>query len=318
MSANHTICALAYEGLCTFEFAIAVEAFGLPRPEINGTAWYDFKVAAINDKPFNAMGGITVTAQYGLDELVKADTVIIPGWQDINIAPPESLIDALKTAWDNNARIVTICSGVFVLAHTGLLDGKTATTHWRYAEQLASQFPKINVDAGVLYVDEGRIITSAGSAAGLDMCIHIIRHDYGAKIANQVARRFVLPAHREGGQAQFIPKPVAQEHNNLSPILDELRQRLDEPFSIPQIADMAGMSIRTLIRHFKKSTGMSPIQWLTTSRIQLARELLETTDHSIDQIAQTSGFATSVTMRHHFRKLTGTSPMQYRQSFRQK
>ncbi len=313
----HLVCALAYDGLCTFEFGIAVEAFALRRPELN-IKWYDFKVVTDDRSPLAATGGFTLDVPGNIDQLKKADTIILPGWKGCDVPVPGEITATIRKAHQRGCRIVSICSGVFVLAATGLLDGKSATTHWRYTDHLARQYPSINVEPDVLYVDTGdNIFTSAGSAAGLDLCLHIIRLDHGPEIANTVARRFVLPTHRQGGQAQFIRHPVADARNNLSPLLDQLRNKLAEPLSVPQIAAMAHMSPRTLIRHFKKTTGLPPHIWLTSERIKQACKLLETGTANIDTIAMSCGFNTPETFRHHFRKQIGTSPGQYRKSFSQ-
>lgn len=312
---QHRVCALAYDGLCTFEFGIAVEAFALKRPELD-VPWYDFKVVTNDPSPLRATGGFTLDVTHGLEALQQADTIVLPGWKGPHVPVPKEITAALCAAHARGCRLISICSGAFVLAATGLLDGRSATTHWRYTETLAQSYPQIDIEPDVLYVDAGdKIYTSAGSAAGLDLCLHIIRLDHGPQIANAVARRFVLPAHREGGQAQFIKRPVSQVHNNLAPLLDELRAKLNQPFTVPQIAAMANMSPRTLIRHFKKTTGQPPLIWLTTERIKRSCELLETSSANIDTIAMSCGFNTPETFRHHFRKQMGVSPGKFRSGF---
>lgn len=314
---NHQVCALAYNGLCTFEFGIAVEAFALKRPELE-IPWYDFKVVSHDPSPLNAIGGIQMNVAHGLNELQNADTIIIPGWKGPDTPVPSAVIDAIVAARKRGCRIVSICSGVFVIAATGLLNNKPATTHWRYSDKLTQLYPEILTEPDVLYVEAGNnVFTSAGSAAGLDLCLHLIRLDHGAAIANTVARRFVMPAHRQGGQAQFIEQPVSQTHNDLSPVLDHLHQHLDQSFTIKQIAAQANMSTRTLIRHFKKATGLTPQNWLTNQRLKQATEMLEISSINIDTIAQSCGFKTPETFRHHFRKKIGTSPSNYRKSFSQ-
>jgi AraC family transcriptional activator FtrA len=201
------VAALVYDRLCTFEFGIVVEAFALPRPELK-VPWYRFTVCAIGGERVTATGGVTIQAQSGLAALNRADVIVIPGWRDVNEDPPRLLLSALQRAYRRGARVVSLCSGVFVLAAAGLLDGRRATTHWRYTDRLAARYPRIAVEPDVLYVDEGRVLTSAGSAAGIDLCLHIIRTDYGADIANRVAKRLVVPPHREGGPAQYISMPV--------------------------------------------------------------------------------------------------------------
>lgn len=315
---RHLVCALAYDGLCTFEFGIAVEAFALKRLELN-VPWYTFEVVSNDPSPLTATGGFTLDVASDLDLLAKADTIVLPGWKGSDIAVPTEITTAIKAAHQRGCRLISICSGVFVLASTGLLGKKSATTHWRYTDQLARQYPSINVEPDVLYVEaDDNIFTSAGSAAGLDLCLHIIRLDHGPEIANAVARRFVLPTHRQGGQAQFIERPAPPAHNNLAPLLDQLRNRLEKPFTVPDIAAMAKMSPRTLIRHFKKTTGQPPQVWLTAERIKRARDLLETSPANIDTIAMNCGFNTPETFRHHFRKQIGTSPGQYRKAFAQR
>jgi len=231
---------------------------------------------------------------------------------------PEGLVDALRAAHARGARVMSLCSGVAVLAAAGLLDGRRATTHWRYAASIAARYPGITVDADVLYMDEGRILTAAGSAAGIDLCLHVVRGDFGTEAANSVARRLVVPPHREGGQAQFIhaPVPEAREGVRLGPLLDWMRARLDEEQSISMLAKRVGMSQRTFQRRFETTTGSSVGEWLLVERLRHARQLLETKgDASLDDIAIASGFGTPATMRHHFRRRLGTTPGAYRKTF---
>lgn len=308
-------CVLAYDGLCTFEFGLCVEVFGLARPELN-IPWYNFRVVCSDKKPLRATGGITVTTPHDLTALADAHLILIPGWCGIDVPVPEDLITALRDAYDRGSRLASICSGVFVLAATGLLDGKQASTHWRYTDALSRRYPAIDVQPDVLYVDNGDILTSAGSAAGLDMCLHLVRRDHGADIANAVARRLVLPAHRDGGQAQFIPKPMGPARGGqIGPLLEILLRRLDESWTVDGMARAAGLSPRTLLRRFRDSTGQSPQAWLTAQRVAFARDLLESTDLAIQPIAERTGLATAETLRHHFRKQMGISPTAYRQSF---
>jgi AraC family transcriptional activator FtrA len=256
-----------------------------------------------------------------LDCLATAGTIVIPGWAGIDVPVPHAILEALRRAHARGARILSICSGAFVLAATGLLDGRRATTHWRYAEALQRRFPKVGIDANVLYVDEGSILTSAGSAAGLDLCLHLVRRDYGSKIANQVARRLVIPPHREGGQAQFLERPVedrargAEPRGSLAVLLDKIRKRPGERWHIADLARLAAMSERTFMRRFRAATGLSPADWVTRARVDAARELLENTGLSIDHIAEQCGLGTPTTLRHHFRKKVGVSPAQYRKRF---
>jgi AraC family transcriptional activator FtrA len=243
-----------------------------------------------------------VTPDGGLDRLAVAGTVIVPGWVGIHQPVPARIVDALRTA--------------FVLAATGLLDGKRATTHWRYADALQQRHPAIRIDPRVLYVDEGQLLTSAGSAAGLDLCLHLVRRDLGPDIANQVARRLVIPPHRDGGQAQFVERPVQKrERDTLSPLMDAMRRRIDQQFPISELARIAMMSERTLMRRFKDATGTTPADWLTNLRLDRARELLESSSHSIDSIAGQTGLGSATNFRHHFRRRFGTSPTAYRHQF---
>ena len=265
------VAVLAYDGLCTFEFGIAVEIFGLPRPEFD-FAWYRHRIVAVDAGPMRAMGGIHVLADGGLEALETAGTIIVPGWRDRAEAPSAELVQALRKAHDQGARLLSICSGVFVLAATGLLDGQRATTHWRYAEELAERFPGIEVDAQVLYVDAGQVITSAGSAAGIDACLHLVARDFGVQVANNVARRLVMSPQRAGGQAQFIPAPVAQApRHDLAGLLDWARQRLDRSISVGELASRVAMSERTFLRRFSEATGMTPKAWLQHERMARAR-----------------------------------------------
>ncbi len=312
------VVALAYDGLCTFEFGCAYEIFGLPRPELD-RPWYRFDVCAAEPGPLRAAGGLAVRAPYDLGSVEQADTVIVPGWRGANEPPPQPLLDALKRVSGRGGRLVSICSGVFVLAAAGVLDGKRATTHWRYTEVLARRYPDIRVDPDVLYVDEGSVLTSAGSAAGLDLCLHIVRRDHGAAIANDVARRLVLAPHRDGGQQQFVAAPIAREAGNgrLAALLDWLPGHLDEELTVGDLARRAGMSLRAFQRRFRERLGTTPGDWLARQRIARARELAETTDLTVEQIAALSGFGSVETLRHHFRRLVGTTPGRYRRSFAQ-
>jgi AraC family transcriptional activator FtrA len=256
---NRLVVALAYDGLCTFEFGVAVEIFGLERPEM-GDNWYSFRVAAADAVPMRAMGGIRVSVDGGLSLLERAGTIIVPGWRGADQPVPPSLVRALRRAHAKGARLLSFCSGVFVLAATGLLDGKRATTHWRYSDRLAKAYPHIGVVADVLYVDEGSLLTAAGTAAGIDLSLHLIRRDWGTAAANSVARRLVVPPHRDGGQAQFIdaPVPAAREGGRLGQVLDRLRAEPARDASIAALAREAGMSRRTFLRRFEAGTGRRP------------------------------------------------------------
>lgn len=308
---------LAYDGLCTFEFGVAVEVFGLHRPEM-GKRWYRHATAAIEPGPLRAAGGLTVSASGGLELLAEADLIVVPGWRGIDQPVPASLIEALRAAHVRGARLMSLCSGVAVLAATGLLDGRRATTHWRYADTIAQRHPDIHLDPDVLYVDEGQILTAAGSAAGIDLCLHVVRRDFGTEAANSVARRLVVPPHREGGQAQFIVKPVPQEREGqrIGPLIDWIEANLQHEVTLAEMAARAGMSSRTFQRRFRDLTGQSPGEFLMTRRLRHACDLLEhKASLSLDDIAVASGFGTPATLRHHFRTRLQTSPAAYRARF---
>lgn len=305
---------LVYDGLCTFEYGIAVEVFGLARPEL-GPDWYRLTTCAVEPGPMRACGGLRVEADHGLEGLEDAGLIIVPGWKGPDAVPPAPLVEALRRAHARGARLMSICSGVFVLAAAGLLAGRRATTHWRYADRLTAAFPDIVFDPDVLYVDEGQVLTSAGSAAGLDLALHLVRRDHGPEIANHVARRLVLPAHRNGGQRQYVERPVARERSRLSELLDAMHGRLDHPWTIGELARRAAMSERTFNRRFLEATGSAPGAWLAAARIDRARELLEAADLSIEDIARRSGFGSPATLRHHFRRQLGVSPTDYRNQF---
>jgi AraC family transcriptional activator FtrA len=315
-SANrHVVVALAYDGLCTFEFGIAVEVFALPRPEFD-FPWYDFKVAAI-DKTIRAMGGFRVEAHGGLGVLGKADTIIVPGWRGCNEQPPERMLDALRRAYRRGARLVSICSGAFVLAAAGLLDGRRATTHWRYASILKGRYPGIELVDDVLYVEDGRIVTSAGSSAGIDACLQVVRSDYGAKVANIVARRLVMPPHRDGGQAQYVDAPLQlRPGKSIAAVLDWARRHLAEPIEIGALARHAGLSERTFLRRFREGTGSTPLKWLRRERIGRAMKLLEDKGPTLADITESCGFESQESFRKAFSEIAGVSPSAYRRRFR--
>jgi len=265
-----------------------------------------------------ATGGVIVSARHGPGLIEHAGTVIVPGWRDLDEPLPRGLLRALLRAHARGARLVSICSGAFVLAATGLLDGRRATTHWRYAARFARRFPRVQLVPDVLYVDEGQLLTSAGSAAGLDLCLHLVRRDYGAAVANQVARRLVIAPHREGGQSQFVaePVPAADEGSPLAPVLEWALRSLREPISVRRLARRAGMSERTFCRRFDAHLGTSPARWLIAQRVIAAQRLLETTALPIETIAERTGMGTAANLRHHFRAQIRTTPLRYRRSFR--
>jgi AraC family transcriptional activator FtrA len=298
----HHVAILAYDGLCTFEFGCAIELFALDRPEL-GVRWYSHVVCAIEPGPLRALGGLTVEPAHGLEALAGADTIVIPGWRDADEAPPATLIVALQAAQRRGARICAICSGAFVLAHAGLLDGRKATTHWRYLERLGMRFPAIALDPGALYLEDGGIVTSAGSAAGLDMLLHLVRTDYGADIANRVAQRLVIAAHRAGDQAQLVPRPLPDAAANaIARLMDWVRENIRLEHTVASLALQARMGTRTFQRRFKDGTGLPPLAWLVRERVALARQLLETREGlGIDAVADLAGLGSGESLRRHFR-----------------
>jgi len=307
---------LAYDGLCTFEFGVAVEIFGLPRPEM-GESWYRFAVAGVDEGELRATGGIRILADGDLSLLEHADLILVPGWRGIDAAVPDALCDALRRASARGCQLLSICSGVFVLAATGLLDRRKATTHWRYIEALKTRYPAIDVVEDVLYQDEGDILTSAGSAAGIDLCLHVVRRDYGMEAANRVARRLVIPPHRDGSQTQQLSRPVAQlrESQRLGQLFDFLHQHLALAHTVDSLARRVGMSQRTFLRRFQDATGTTPTRWLLNERLLRAKDYLENSKLSIDSIAEQTGFGQAATLRHHFRQHYALSPARYRKQF---
>lgn len=308
---------IAYDGLCTFEFGVAYEVFGLARPEM-GPGWYRYCTAAIEPGPLRAAGGLRFEADAGLEALASADLIIIPGWRGIDAPVPDALIEALRAAHQRGCRIATLCSGAFVLAATGLLDGKRATTHWRYAEALAARFPRITVEADRLYSDNGDLLTAAGSAAGIDLCLSIVRQDFGIEAANKVARRLVVPPHRDGGQAQFILHPVPRTHEGerLGAIIDWIEANPGSDLSIEVLARRAGMSLRSFQRRFAETTGISAGAHVVRARLRHAQGLMEARrDLKLEDVAALSGFGSVDTMRHHFVKAHQLSPAAWRARF---
>jgi AraC family transcriptional activator FtrA len=312
------VVALVSDRLAMFEFGIAAEFFALQRPELDFVP-YRFAVAAADPLPLRGLGGIRLECDGGLELLRQADLIVVPGWRDLDETPPAEVTQALRDAAARGARIASICSGAFLIANSGLLDGKRATTHWRHTERFTRLFPQIKIAPDVLYVDEGNVITSAGSAAGIDMLLHLVRKDYGPHVANNFARRMVVPPHRDGGQSQFVVQPIAVRTNDrIATVADWMAGHLGEDITIEMLADRAAMSVRTFTRRFRAATGTAAIEWLIRLRVRRAQDLLETSDLPIDTIAHDAGFGAPETLRHHFRKVVGTSPSAWRNSFRGK
>ncbi len=313
----HRLTVLAYEGLSPFELGVATEVFALPRPELDVDWWYEFSVCAERPGALPALGGFELTVEHGLDELARADTIIVPGSPDVHGDPSEELVAALRAAHARGTRLVSICSGAFVLAATGLLDGRRAATHWRYAPLLARRYPRVHVEADVLYVDGDDLLTSAGTAAGIDLCLHLVRTDHGADVANRVARRMVVAAHREGGQAQFIdlPVPARPADDPVAGAMEWALGRLPERIGVDELARHAHLSPRQFSRRFRTATGASPGAWLLRRRLDAALPLLESSDEPVERVAARVGFPTPAAFRRHFARAYGVPPSAWRRSF---
>ncbi|WP_151477901.1 helix-turn-helix domain-containing protein [Streptomyces albicerus] len=308
-----TVALAVTDGMLHFELSVAYEVFGSAPAGVAGP-WYDVAVCGSGAV---RVGRFRLEPDHGLDRLRRADTVIVPAWADVDEDPPADLVGAVRAAHEAGARVASLCTGAFVLAAAGLLDGKRATTHWAHTEVLAARYPQVEVDPDVLYVDNGSVLTSAGKAAALDLCLHLVRLDRGSSVANAVARRLVVPPHRAGGQAQFVAAPVpTRDDHPLAALLPWVIERLEHPLTVEDLARRARMSSRNLGRHFRAATGTTPLQWLLTQRIRRAQELLETTDDSVDAIATATGMGTATTLRRHFNRTVGVPPDTYRRTFR--
>ncbi|MRW87877.1 helix-turn-helix domain-containing protein [Pseudoduganella sp. FT26W] len=306
---RHRIAVIAFDGITPFHLSVPGMVFR--------DAAFDLKICSADPSPLRTTGGFDISVRHGLQALGRADIVILPTWHDDCRPAPAALLEALKRAHRRGARIVGLCLGAFPLAEAGLLDGRRATTHWAYADTLAARHPDVAVDREVLYVDD-EVLTSAGVAAGLDCCLHLLRQLCGAEAANHVARQLVVAPHRQGGQAQFIerPVPVSGSDDRFAQVLDWVNQRLADNHSIDALAARAAMSRRNFTRHFRDATGTSFKQWLLNQRVAHAQRLLETSDVSIELVAQEAGFGSALSLRQHFRTALCTSPSEYRRQFR--
>ncbi len=310
---------IAYDQLRTFEYAIAAEVFALARPSLD-LPWYECLIIPADAGPKRGIAGVRIQTTGVLADLARCNTIIIPGWRDIEERPPEPLLRQLRLAAERGATLLSICSGAFVLGAAGLLDGRPATTHWLFSDTLKRMYPSVMVAEDVMYVETGNIITSAGSAAGIDACLHLVRRDFGAHIANRIARRMVAAPHREGGQAQYVETPVkvAQERTPARAIAELLNwagQHLDQPLAIQDLARRALMSQRSFLRHFQDSIGMAPAAWLQRERVNHARVLLESTELTHSQIADQYGYKSLETFRIAFKRIVGVAPGSYRERF---
>ena len=313
-SGHHRVTVVTHEGIAPFELGVAAEVFALPRPELEVDPWYSFSVCAERPGLLPAVGGFGLAVEHGLEELERANTIIIPGSPDVHGDPSPRMTQALSDAHARGARMVSICSGAFVLAATGLLDGRRAATHWRYAPLLARRFPRVDVTPDVLYVDGDDVLTSAGTAAGIDLCLHLVRKDHGAFVANRVARRMVVAAQRDGGQAQFVdlPVPLPATDNPVSAAMEWALRRLDERIGVEDLARRVHLSPRQFTRRFRAATGASPAAWLLRRRLEASLALLESSD---EPVAARVGFPTPAAFRRHFARVYGVPPSAWRRSF---
>ncbi|MEU1671379.1 helix-turn-helix domain-containing protein [Streptomyces roseifaciens] len=311
------VAVLLFSGGPIFESSIPLSVFGIDRQDA-GVPRYRLLVCAGEDVPLRTTGGLELTAPYGLEALSRAGTVVVPAWRSITQPPPTAALDALRRAHEEGARIVGLCTGAFVLAAAGLLDGRPATTHWMYAPTLAKRYPSVHVDPRELFVDDGDVLTSAGTAAGIDLCLHIVRTDHGADAAGALARRLVVPPRRSGGQERYLDRSLPEEigADPLAEVVAWALEHLHEQFDVETLAARAYMSRRTFDRRFRSLTGSAPLQWLITQRVLQAQRLLETSDYSVDEVAGRCGFRSPVALRGHFRRQLGSSPAAYRAAYR--
>lgn len=314
------VAVVVLDGFLPFELGVLCEVFGVDRTE-DGLPAYDFAVVAGEDGPLRSGAGWTLQTAFGLDRLESADLVAVPAVSDTRRGRdqfPEPLLAALRRAADRGSRVLSVCTGAFVLGAAGLLDDRCCTTHWRSAQSLADMYPAAKIDPSVLYVHDGSVITSAGTAAGIDACLYLVRKEQGSRVANAIARRMVVPPHRDGGQAQYVERPVAGPAcDTLGEVIDWMQRNLDQPVTISELAGLASMSARTFARRFVQETGVTPQRWLTGQRILLAQQMLEETDETVDVVAERAGFGNATVLRHHFRGWCATTPHAYRRTFRE-
>lgn len=313
----HTVAVAVTEGAPVFELAVPCEVFGIDRSDLVDP-WYDLRLCTPGAQPVSTGAGLELHTPHGYDELVAADTVVVAACaRPVQLDPPAELLEAVRAAHAAGRRIMSICSGAYVLAAAGVLDGRRATTHWLNAADFAARFPQVRLDPSPLFVVAGNVLTSAGTGAAIDACLHLVRADHGAAVANEVARRMVLPPHREGGQTQYarpLERPAAAG-DGLGPVLEWAREHLAEPLTVRRLARTAHMSERTFARRFRDLLGVTPLQWLLEQRVRMAQELLETTDLPVEWVAERAGFGSATAMRYHFVRLTTVSPQTYRQVF---
>ena len=311
------VAVLIFDGAPLFETSVPLSVFGVDRTSTGAPA-FDCWAVAGDPPPLRTTTGVQLGVDRGLDSLSEADVVVVPTWRDAGAEPPAEVLAALRVAHDRGTTVVGLCLGAFVVAAAGLLDGRRAATHWLYADRLAAAHPAVRVDSAVLFVDEGDVLTSAGTAAGIDACLHLVRTAFGARAAAAVARRMVVAPQRTGGQAQFVelPLPEHDPSGGVGPVLEQLLAHLDRPLDVDDLAARSHLSRRSFDRHFRRATGTSPHQWVLHQRVLAAQRLLEDTDLGVDEVARRVGFGTGVTMRPHFRRVVGVSPQSYRATFR--
>ena len=319
MSARHSphrVVGLCLDGLVAFDLTAATQVF-LVASAAGGRPLYEVSTCSPGGAEVTTTTGFRIAPDSDLDALSSAETIVVPGYFALLDPPSPAVLDGLREAARRGARVLSVCTGAFALAHAGLLDGRRATTHWAHTAQLAELFPAVEVDAAALYVDEGQLMTSAGLSAGIDLCLHVVREDFGAAAGERVARRMVAAPHREGGQAQFIKRPAPEDASgSLEPTRRWACERLAEPLDVAALARHAGVSPRTFARRFRAETGTTPLRWLLARRVLEARRLLEQTDLPVDAVAWRSGFGTAASLREHLRRATATTPTAYRRSFR--
>jgi transcriptional regulator GlxA family with amidase domain len=315
------VVALALDGVAPFELGVLTEAFGVDRSE-QGLPVLDFNVCGVRPGPVQTSMGFDLVVSHGLEKLAEADLIGIPAVPRQHVLEnrepyTDELFAPLRDAVERGARVLSVCTGAFLLGGAGLLDGRRCTTHWMHSDELARAFPAAKVDPDVLYVDDDPVITSAGTAAGIDACLHLWRKEYGADAAVTIARRMVVPPHRDGGQAQFVEAPIrAMPLQTMAGVIDYMEGHLDEDLTVEGLAALASMSPRTFARRFRAETGTTPYGWLLGRRIAAAQQMLEQGDDTIDAIAAATGFGTGAALRHHFSRRLGTTPQNYRATFR--
>lgn len=314
---SHSIAVVAFDGISPFHLTVPCLVFAEDRRSI-GMPRFDVRICGLERRRLATSAGFGLQAPHGLEAIAGAGTVIVPSWRDPQERPPARLLAALRSAHARGARVIGLCLGAFVLAEAGLLDGRRATTHWAWADVFAHRFPQVDLDPQALYVDEGDVLTSAGTAAGIDCCLHLVREQLGAEVANRLARRLVVAPHRAGGQAQFIEQPMPRDASGdrLRTTLSWASRRIGGPLSLQMLAQHAAMSTRTFTRRFRAATGTTFKRWLIDQRLTRARQWLETTDLPVERIATDAGFGSALSMRLHFSASLGTSPTAYRRSFR--